>query len=348
MNINLHNYEEFFLLYADNELSAEEKQAVERFVEAHPDLQAELEMIQQTIMTPGNEVFFNDKESLFRTTDTNSLVNLTNYESYFVQYTDDELNNEEKAATELFVYKHPECQEEFELIQKTRLEPDTHIQFPDKNLLYRNARESRPVIAIWIRYAAAAIILLLAGLFWLQRNQSTSSLPAQPLAQQKPAPVAKDPVQEPVAAEQQAVAENLSPKMKKATEPAHQLSSIPTPKIRPIENQKSETPVAAPNELLASQDDHRIRPVEIKPLASNDLPAEKITVPVVEDKPAANAPIFARQAEKEDYIYVASEPSGTKKPLRGLLRKASRFVEQNNPLSSEHKKGGVFTASNEQ
>lgn len=348
MNINLHNYEEFFLLYADNELSAEEKQAVERFVEAHPDLQAELEMIQQTILTPGNEVFFNEKESLFRTTDTDSLVNLTNYESYFVQYTDDELNNEEKAATELFVYKHPECQEEFELIQKTRFEPDTHIQFPDKNLLYRSTREAKPVIAIWIRYAAAAIILLLAGLFWLQQERPAGSLPAQPIAQQKPAAVAKDPVQEPVVTDQQAVAENPSPKMKQTAEPAHQLRTISAPINRPLENQKSETPVAAPDELLASQDEHRLSPAEIKPLASNDLPTEKITVPLVEDKPAATAPIFARQAEKEDYIYVASEPSGTKKPLRGLLRKASRFVEQNNPLSSEHKKGGVFTASNEQ
>ena len=42
MNINRDNYEEFFLLYADNELSVQEKNAVEDFVRQHPDLEEEL------------------------------------------------------------------------------------------------------------------------------------------------------------------------------------------------------------------------------------------------------------------------------------------------------------------
>ena len=41
MIINRHNYEECFILYWDNELTASQKQAVENFVKENPDLQEE-------------------------------------------------------------------------------------------------------------------------------------------------------------------------------------------------------------------------------------------------------------------------------------------------------------------
>ena len=47
MQINRHNYEEYFILYMDNELPAAERRMVDEFVKLHPDLQEELSLLLQ-------------------------------------------------------------------------------------------------------------------------------------------------------------------------------------------------------------------------------------------------------------------------------------------------------------
>ena len=65
MNINRNNYEEYFLLYIDNELSVAEKNMVEAFVAANADLGEELVMLQQSIVKP-DTVAFPGKEKLIK------------------------------------------------------------------------------------------------------------------------------------------------------------------------------------------------------------------------------------------------------------------------------------------
>ena len=65
MKINTTNYEEYFLLYIDNELSAEQKLAVEDFIQENPVHQKELELLKQTLLAP-EHIEFEDKILLYR------------------------------------------------------------------------------------------------------------------------------------------------------------------------------------------------------------------------------------------------------------------------------------------
>jgi hypothetical protein len=65
MNINTTNYEEYFLLYIDNELSAEQKTAIEHFIEINPRYQKEFELLKQTVLAP-EHIEYEDKILLYR------------------------------------------------------------------------------------------------------------------------------------------------------------------------------------------------------------------------------------------------------------------------------------------
>ncbi len=170
MNINRNNYETFFLLYTDNELSAADRKLVEQFAAENPDLHTELEQLQQYKLIPDDELVFAGKETLYKSTDNIPFINNTNYESFFILYADDELTNEEKAAVEKFIYLHPEFETELDLFQKARLNPDASIVFENKEILYHNPEKRRVVPLVWFSMTAAAIVLLAIGLFWLNRQ----------------------------------------------------------------------------------------------------------------------------------------------------------------------------------
>jgi cytoskeletal protein RodZ len=166
--INKDNYEEYFLLYVDNELTAAEKASVEAFIEEHPGLKTELDMFLATKLDM-EDVKMDGVEDLYKY-DDKDLINAGNFEEFQVLSIDNELNTEEQEALDSFHKDHPEAVSNFEWLKKTKL-PVEEITFPDKSSLYRTEKKPASIISItWIRYAAAAAVILLAGLFWINNN----------------------------------------------------------------------------------------------------------------------------------------------------------------------------------
>lgn len=163
MDINITNYEEYFLLYIDNELSVTEKKAVESFLHSHPELEAEMEMLKEVVLTPAlTPEFHFDKTALYKNEQT--AINSQNYEEHFLLYIDNELEAPNKKEVETYVLQHPQLQEEFTLLRKTKLEPET-IVCPKKEKLYK--KERAIIFMQWARPAVAAILI---GLCYLGYN----------------------------------------------------------------------------------------------------------------------------------------------------------------------------------
>jgi hypothetical protein len=119
--INLSNYEDWFLLYTDGELTVAEQEAVLEFVKQNPSLQEEFDLMMGMRFQPETEIKFAHHSTLTA--------------EYF-----NELEN------------------------TYRFEPDLSIQFPDKEKLYK--RTTAPVISMFRFAAVAASIIVTAGLIW--------------------------------------------------------------------------------------------------------------------------------------------------------------------------------------
>jgi anti-sigma factor RsiW len=153
--ITIDNYEEFFLLYIDNELPIADRLMVEHFVADHPDLREEWETLLQCRIQPEPSLSFPARDTLMR------------QEPDFLSYIDEELDEKDRASLEEFIRHHPQSFLELEGWRQTISYPDPAIVFPDKKSLYR--REGAPWILFspWVRVGAAAAIAGIVALLVL-------------------------------------------------------------------------------------------------------------------------------------------------------------------------------------
>ncbi|MFM2361449.1 MAG: hypothetical protein RLZZ316_351 [Bacteroidota bacterium] len=351
MNINRHNYEEFFTLYADNELSATDRKTVELFVAGNPDLKAEFDLLDTFKLTPDTTIVFGSKDALLQA-EPGAVIDATNYEMFFVLYADDELNNEEKAAVEQFVYKHPQYQADFELYQQIKYTPATAIIFEYKESLYRKEEEERRVIPIrWWRYAAAAAVIVLTGIFWLlqqgpvanpidgtqtlagtttiDNGAKTTDITATPAA--RDTVVINNPANNKLAVSATTTNSNALVTIVKSVHnniATNSNKTVPEVNEAVVAANDIKTRVSTP-EIINNSSIDRIAnsnsTASVNGSINIDAPAVYLNPDANEAAETGNTNMYANYAS-DNKLEVLNTSVSKKTPLRGLLRKATRLV----------------------
>ena len=355
MNINRINYEEYFLLYLDNELSASERKAVEEFVKLHPDLEEELTMLQQSQLKPDHSLVLEDKSVLFKS-ESNNLINLQNYESFFLLYVDNELSVEERRAVEDFVTSNPQLHQEFDLLLRTRVSPDIEVVYPDRQLLYREVATVKVVsFKIWRTIAVAAMLLLAVGIFWLNSGNDKNNNTTDPIAKRdQPAKLNNKNNQgtkeQAPATVKEVVKEDSAPSVvvgsPKTQEESNRKSiqKVPQKKAHEIIEEKNQQPLIADNNIHTTLPDDHIT-------AATSISKVDIDVATIGSASVSNNTLIVDQAyaqqEADKKVQLTGVADGDpeqpdvqpKSKLRGLFRQVSRVVEKTTHVpAAENKK----------
>jgi len=359
MNITRHNYEEYFILYMDNELGNEERRQVELFVQQNADLKEELDWLLHSRLVPEDSLVFDNKEQLMKTSGAES-INTTNYEEWLLLYTDNELTAEQRISVEKFAAGHPAIQEELELLQKTRFEPEQGVVLPNKELLYRKEEKVRVIVINWRKIAvAAALLFAISTTAFLiinrnaggvndeiasANNPGIKSSPVNPdqsmriTADQNP-PIAAENIGNKIGEKEAVVNNSVATTDKKAIAPREKNirpSVLPIKEDTPVfadnNSAKKETndlpePTHNPNVNRSIGQDNPIAKADILSDRSLTIPTENITSTTVTPGNSQSLNHVVTAASVESIDPTDAEP-GKKNKLRGFFRKVTRTFEK--------------------
>lgn len=275
--INKHNYQEYFLMFTDGELSPSERDEVLKFLHSFPELKEEFEEIKQAKLFP-EKIIFDNKDALMRSA---RKVNLTNYTSYFLSAIDNELSNEEITEVRGFLDSNPQYEREFQMLKQTILPAET-IHYPDKTSLLRH--EKIRTIPAFLKIAAAASVFAISFFTWNL---------LQPVDQDVTTVASNN------------IIASSKPAATKVAGDHAEASSVTTSRSRLNDSPKQEAKIAIskshailvePAEAVSKS---KIAPVEPSKAASETLPVDtKEISPHPDDLIAANRPV--KKSEVED------------------------------------------------
>lgn len=344
MNINTENYEEYFLLYADNELTPAQKKIVEMFVRSNPQLQKEWDDIMSTIQTPP-AIVLPGKDFLLKTP-MDGFIDKHNAEERFVEYHDNELNQSQKEFVEKYVASHPQIKRGFDLIGAARVAPDPEIQFPDKELLYRRAPVVR--LGFFLRIAAAALVAGLMIWFGYEKLQPSHDHPKSMATTQAPSTRIDKPDNQPQITpgiSQPEQKESLKPAIKNAVivrnrpsgsvvnqeNEIHQVADVTNPNIG-----ESDPVVHAETPRLAESIQTR------QTLSANESLTEQTNrvshvdvdiTPVTQNKDTYYASLSDKDVSS-NYVFTDVPVENIQRSKLGIfIKKVKRTIDRNNPIN---------------
>lgn len=325
INITRENYEEYFLLYIDNELSVDERKEVDAFVLLHPDLREELELLEGTKLD-ADLVSFSEKDALL-----SHRLGAETIDESLLLYIDNELDHNNKKRVELEIRNNRGFRKQYEQLKAVKLDPSEKIICDFKSELYHNETSRRPLA--WMRVAAIAILLLGAGsLVILNNNKGTvqprvATTTVKPVTQQPEIKNGSEQPQEQILATENSVKKHFS----KTTEVKNDPVQIDKPAndVQPDDqlayNTTTDVTSTVPDNIQKTS-----RIVGIPQEIINNDPVTKAN-PSPYNSIAGTASVITTNVANSD---------GKQGSVRGLLRKATRFIERRtgiNPVDEDDK-----------
>jgi hypothetical protein len=328
IDISRTNYEDYFLLYVDGELSPGECDAVEAFAAVHPDLQEELDILLSTRLN-AEPVVFLDKSSLMADS-----MKLTAIDESLLSYIDGELTGEEKAGLEWEMEKNPDLQAQHQLLLKTKLDHSEKIVYPHKEELYRHTeRTVRPMF--WVR-AAAIVILVGWGAFWYMDNyggeqngegmatntQAVNTRPAATPVINNPEPLVSTPERVIAPSSTETSTETYIPAAEQSMATVDRSSKAAD---RPLYTEPIANPVVNPkdvtNDVVAVSAPPRVENITTEPQQIINNP----TVTLQPDGTYNTIDVPTGEGSRGTTAVVDNDKKGS---MRGFLRKTTRFIER--------------------
>lgn len=327
------NYEAYLLLYVDNELTEPERALVEAFLQFHPELQAELDLLMGTKLPP-ETLQFMDKESLFA---QNIQTEIT--DENLLLYVDGELQGKEEKKVAKKLEENGAYHQQYQWLLRTKSDPAEVVPYPNKEELYRRTVR-RIGLPFALRIAAAVLLIASMGVLYVQQDDAAApavaSIPKKPVAQKRAA--------EPNTATAQVAAKNTNEQQvqKVAVEPA------PAPLIaaaRPARHAKVKSATASPktpisNKVMRVAEDEAAIAYEPVPAARKNMPALQPVETAKKDFEKgvtydAPQPYIISDATANAKFTADKQDDGRNKGnLKSLLRKAARMVERRTGINA--------------
>lgn len=169
MEINRNNYELYMIDYLDAKLSNEHQAKLMLFLAENPDLQAEFDLLQHSIIADdAHPIPFAFKEELKK----QECIQVSQYDELLVAKLEGDLDHIELAKLDAEMHVYPELQTSFEQFQKTKLSVEETIVFGHKSSLKKEAQVFVLFNSFRMVSSVAATFLIILALWFFQSNKT--------------------------------------------------------------------------------------------------------------------------------------------------------------------------------
>lgn len=145
MNINITNYESWFLDYHEGTLSPEEVEVLLAFIREHPELQEEFDAFEMIRVEADNGISMQDKDQLRKPV----VIDENNINEWLITELEGHLNEEELMLLHDYLHQHPEKKNDRRVFAATVLESGTEMH-PSGKLLYALEPIGEHNIDLWL------------------------------------------------------------------------------------------------------------------------------------------------------------------------------------------------------